>query len=188
MLFFGNIRPYKNVPQLLAAFRGLNRQDVQLMIVGQPGGGIDSRQLEQLAGADPRIQLRLEFVDDHDVPLYLGAADLVVLPFDSILNSGSALLALSFNRPILAPRLGSLPEIQHRVGARWLELYEGRLAPQHLEQAMSLPSNENDTADLSAFDWDVICQQTLELYAAMDTAQSEIAAHRTPPLPGSTAK
>jgi beta-1,4-mannosyltransferase len=164
-LFLGNIRPYKNVPALIKAFRALPQRDIRLVIVGQPGQRMNVDELMQLIAGDKRIQLRLEFVSDREVPIYMGAADAVVLPFDSILNSGSVLLALSFNRAVVAPRLGSLPEIQQRVGARWLNLYDGALSAKHLEAAMQRGvTAEDETVDLSAFDWDTITQQTLDFY------------------------
>lgn len=182
-LFFGNIRPYKNVPRLIEAFRSLERDDVQLLIVGQPGGGMEVGQLMQLVAGDERIHLRLEFVSERDVPIYLGAANVVVLPFDNILNSGSALLALSFNRPVLAPRLGSLPEIQQRVGARWVELYDGALATHHLALALREAAiGEDEVVDLAQFDWDVIGQQTLDFYGATNSADVDIGAQRVAEL------
>lgn len=164
-LFLGNIRPYKNVPSLIEAFRKLPHQDVQLVIAGQLGEMMPAGELDQRVAGDRRIHLSLEFVPDEQVPLYLGAADIVVLPFQTILNSGSVLLALSFNRPVLAPTLGSLPEIQRYVGARWLTLYSGALTTEHLLQAMgSVAHDERDTVDLGAYEWDAIGQRTLELY------------------------
>lgn len=164
-LFFGQIRPYKNVPRLIEAFRALPRQDVQLVIAGRPGAMMRIDELRQLAAGDDRIHLRLEFVPEDQVPHYMGAADVVVLPFESILNSGSVFLALSFNRAVLAPRLGSLPEVQSHVGTRWVNLYDGPLTSAHLLQAMgSGDSDEHDMIDLSFYDWDSIGQRTLEFY------------------------
>lgn len=167
-LFFGNIRPYKNVPRLIEAFRALPGADVQLVVAGQPGQMIQTDELNQLASGDPRIHLRLEFVPDEKVPLYVGASDVVVLPFENILNSGSVFLALSFNRAVLAPRLGSLPEIQSHVGARWVNLFDGPLTTQHLLQTMSTLTtdgiHEHETIDLGVYDWDAIGLQTLDFY------------------------
>jgi len=167
-LFFGNVRRYKNVPLLIEAFRHIPSHSVHLVIAGQPGHGISAEDLSRLCDADERITLRLDFIDDSDVPAYFGAANAIVLPFDSILNSGSVLLALSFNRVVLAPRLGALPEIQERVGARWLRLYDGALTTEHLQQLYTdLPADDPPSdceADLSAFDWNSIADRALELY------------------------
>ncbi|HEY0685405.1 MAG TPA: glycosyltransferase family 4 protein [Steroidobacter sp.] len=164
-VFFGNIRPYKNVPRLIEAFRALPSRDVQLVIAGQPGHMMNIEELKQLAAGDDRIHLRLQFVSEDQVPLYIGASDVVALPFENILNSGSVFLALSFNRAVLAPRLGSLPEIQSHVGARWVNLYDGPLTTEHLARVLSAgDGGEHETVDLSYYDWDSIGQQTLDCY------------------------
>lgn len=176
-LFFGNIRPYKNVPLLLEAFRQLPQQDVQLVIAGQPGHMMETDELQQLAAADPRIRLSLKFVPDDKVPLYVGACDVVVLPFRSVLNSGSVFLALSFNRAVLAPNLGALPEIQSHVGSQWVTLYDGQLTTEHLLQAMATTRiGEHETTDLSAFDWSSISQATAEVYETRTEASGSAGA------------
>jgi glycosyltransferase involved in cell wall biosynthesis len=171
-LFFGNIRRYKNVPLLIDVFRQLEDSNAQLVIAGMPVLGMEAKDLLAQAAGDERIQQHLKFIPDAEVATYLGAADVLVLPFDSILNSGSVLLALSFNRAVLAPRLGALPEIQAEVGPRWLRLYDGALTPQLLAQVkaeQSIPA-EDEVVDLSAFDWDRIGVTTLDFYAAAPTA------------------
>ena len=187
-LFFGNIRPYKNVPLLIEAFRQLPHRDVQLVIAGQPGHMIEPDELRKLAASDPRIRLSLEFVPDDQVPLYVGACDIVVLPFRSVLNSGSVFLALSFNRAVLAPNLGALPEIQTHVGARWVSLYDGQLTTEHLLQAMgSTRIGEHETADLSAYDWKSISQATAELYMSRGHDQQYAERHNANRRDGATA-
>jgi hypothetical protein len=64
-------------------------------------------------------------LDDAELEAAIDGADAVVLPYKTIMNSGSALLALSRNRPVLAPNVGSLPEVRECVGADWLYLYDG---------------------------------------------------------------
>ncbi|WP_129774480.1 glycosyltransferase [Peristeroidobacter soli] len=164
-LFLGHIRPYKNLPALIDAFRKLPHADVQLVIAGQLGHTMRADELQQLVADDSRIRLSLQFVPEEQVPLYVGAADVMVLPFQNILNSGSVFLALSFNRAVLAPDLGSLPEIQSHVGKRWLTLYSGRLQTEHLLQAMgSATIGEDETVDLSAYDWREIGRRTRDFY------------------------
>jgi len=165
LLFFGGIRPYKNVPALLAAFRQVPGEHIQLVIAGLPALGVTAEELQQLAELDPRVSLHLRFISEADVPKFLGAADLVVLPFHSILNSGSVLLALSHDRAVLAPRLGALPEIQAHVGASWLRLYEGDISAAVLAAAVrdGAPP-EDERPDLAAFDWQPIAERTMEFY------------------------
>jgi len=166
ILFFGNVRKYKNVPLLIQAFRGMVGEDVQLIIAGEPGPGVSADEIARLAQGDARIHLHLRFIPESQVPMFFGTADLVALPFDSILNSGSVLLALSFDRMVIAPRLGSLPEIHSKVGSRWLRLYDGPLTTELLEQARAAQSaaGSSQRPDLSAFEWTTIAARTLDLY------------------------
>ena len=53
-----------------------------------------------------------------------------MLPFSDIMHSGSAILALSFNKPVLVPARGSLPELQALVGTDWVRTYVGELTPE----------------------------------------------------------
>ena len=84
--------------------------DARLLICGKPLPARIGRELEERAAADPRIVLRLERIPEEELSRVLRAADVVVLPFRDILTSGSAILALSHGRPVVAPALGCLPE------------------------------------------------------------------------------
>lgn len=165
-LFFGSIRGYKNVPRLLAAFRELPGADVQLVVAGEPVVGMRAADIRAAAGGDPRVHLHLRHIPDEDVPTFFGAADLVVAPFSEVLNSGSVMLALSLNRPVLAPRVGALPDLERAVGARWLRLYDGEIAAPVLAAARAeLERNGRDEAvDLTAFSWPAIAAATVGVY------------------------
>ena len=71
------------------------------------------------------MHLHLRSVPVEDVQAHFAAADLVVLPYRKTLNSAVALLALSFDRPVLVPNAGSMAELQREVGAEWVLIYEG---------------------------------------------------------------
>jgi glycosyltransferase involved in cell wall biosynthesis len=109
-VFFGQIRPYKGVPELVEAFSSLDLPEAELWIVGSPHTDDIEARVTALAASDPRIETRLAFVPDDRIQYYLNAADVLVLPYRKILNSGSAHLGLSFATPIVAPKIGCLPE------------------------------------------------------------------------------
>ena len=90
-----------------------------------------------------------------------------MLPFSDIMHSGSAMLALSFNKPVLVPARGSLPELQARVGAEWVRTYEGELTPAVLTAAVAWAksSDRKLRPDLSSFEWPQIVQATVGLYS-----------------------
>lgn len=110
-LFFGLIRPYKGVRHLIEQFESLDDEDLQLMIVGNPRVTALGEEIRAKAEVNDRISTRLEYIPDREVQLYMNAADVLVLPYQRILNSGSVYLGLSFGKPIIAPEMGCIPEV-----------------------------------------------------------------------------
>lgn len=165
-VFIGHVRPYKNVPALVAEFRRLADPRAVLLVAGRPHAPELRDEVERAAGNDPRVRLELGFVPGRRVQLYLRAADLVVLPYAEILNSGSSLLALSFDRPILVPSKGSLRELQSQVGADWVRTYDGVLDAAVLADGMrwALETRRGDLAPLEMFDWTSVARGTLEAF------------------------
>lgn len=165
-VFMGHLRPYKNVPALVTAFRRLEDPRAVLVVAGRPHAPELRAAVERAAGDDPRVRLYLGFVPGRRVQLYLRAADLVVLPYAEILNSGSSLLALSFDRPILVPGMGSLRELQEQVGADWVRTYDGALGPDVLRDGMrwALGTRRAVAAPLEPFDWSTVARGTLEAF------------------------
>ncbi|WP_052055448.1 glycosyltransferase [Myxosarcina sp. GI1] len=111
ILYFGMVRHYKGINNLIAAFNQIENPNVILLIAGIPFDRDLCAEIEQAARKNPKIQLRLEYIPDEDIQIYMNACDWVVLPYQKILNSGSVLLALSFARPVIAPQKGSIPEL-----------------------------------------------------------------------------
>jgi len=168
LLYFGAVSPYKNVPHLITTFRGAALPDTIMLIAGRPDSK-HGRRVEVAAHGDQRIKLDLRRIPREEVRLLFSAADLVVLPFSDIMHSGSAILALSFNKPVLVPARGSLPELQARVGAEWVRTYEGELTPAILTAATAWAksSDRESRPDLSSFEWPHIVQATVGLYSRL---------------------
>jgi glycosyltransferase involved in cell wall biosynthesis len=167
--FLGLVRPYKNVPHLVRTVRALPAEagEVILLVGGAP---LDSRlagEVREAAGGDPRVRLALEHIPDDEVQRYLRAADLVVLPFKDITNSASALLALSFDRPVLVPARGAMGELQALAGADWVCTYQQDLTPDLLARALDWAAKGPSGAPrLDALEWPEIARQTLRAYLA----------------------
>jgi beta-1,4-mannosyltransferase len=164
--FFGLIRPYKNVPALMRAFKGVADPNAVLVIVGSPSSAALGSAIRALAKDDPRIRLCLSFVSDEEVQTYMRATDLVALPFTEILNSSSAIMALSFDRPVLVPIMGSLGELRDTVGPEWVRLYSGTLTSEELSGALHWATQEGRSAGarLTALDWRVLGERTARAY------------------------
>ena len=181
LLFFGQVRPYKNLPSLIRAFRQLADPAATLLIAGQPASEADRRQVCEAAAADQRVRLDLRLIPEQEVQLYFRSADLVVLPYADILHSGAAMLALCFDRPVLVPRLGAMDELAREVGDRWVAVYTGSLDGGLLARALDWVRAEPRPvrAPLDAFAWPAIAQATLEVYRTV------LAAGRSPSLDSS---
>jgi len=172
LLYLGYISPYKNVPHLVRTFRQLSQtttgssKKVSLLIAGKP----DNTELEQAvrtaAEGTDNIQLHLRFVKDDELQIFFKAADVVVLPFEEILNSGSLLLALSFDRPVIVPALGAVSDWQQQIGADWIKTYQGELTAEILLSRISARQSSLGEAPLESLDWDAIARQTLDAYKA----------------------
>ena len=114
ILFFGTIAPYKGVEYLVSAFERLvaERGDYRLIIAGRPRK--DSEQYwdairMKIHGIDEgRVIRKIEFIPDADTELYFKAADVLILPYTEIFQSGVLFLGYSFGLPVIAADVGSL--------------------------------------------------------------------------------
>ncbi|MBI2883043.1 MAG: glycosyltransferase [Candidatus Methylomirabilis oxyfera] len=112
LLFFGLIRRYKGLPGLLEAMAlVLGKVDCTLLVVGEFYEGKDHcLHLINKLGLAPKVRVVDRFIPDDEVILYFSAADLVVLPYESATQSGIVPIAYAFERPVVATRVGGLPE------------------------------------------------------------------------------
>lgn len=100
--------------------------------------------------------------------MYLRASDIVCLPFKTITTSGSALLALTFGKPIVAPRIGAIQDIPSDVGV----LYDPRnnnALENALAEALSSSSKLFDMSRAAqkysdTLSWDKIATRTFKVY------------------------
>lgn len=169
LLFFGMVRRYKNVSLLIDVFKRVRNDCTHLVIAGPCSDEDLSGELVAATSNHPNIKLFLGAIGTAEVQVYMNAADMVVLPFRDILNSGSAMLALSFNRPLLVPRRGSLPELQKAVGDEWVRTYEGTFACNVLKEGVEwlrARHFQNGHAYLDQYDWRNIAKKTIDNYCS----------------------
>jgi beta-1,4-mannosyltransferase len=162
----GIVRPYKNVPALLEAFREWRDPDAMLIVAGKVlWPGLED-EIRSRAEKDERVRLDLRLLDPAGLRLYLSAADLVVLPYKDILNSGSVLLSLSQDRPLLVPPLGAVLELREAVGPEWVGTYQGPVSGPVLRAGLEWARGNPrpPRAPLDPFDWNPLARQTLEAY------------------------
>jgi glycosyltransferase involved in cell wall biosynthesis len=166
MTFFGRVAPYKGVVPLIRAFRALERLEATLLVAGRPTDREHAERVRAAAAGAPGINLDLSFVPSERVPLVLGAADVVVLPYSEVLSSGSALLALSYDRPVLLPDTPAVRELAGTVGEGWVRPYDGQLTPGVLREALAWgrAAADDTHVPLGGFDWPPIADATLAFF------------------------
>lgn len=153
--YVGLIRRYKGVEDLVAAFTGIEDPAASLHIAGKPSTDDLVEALHDAAGGDPRVTIDPRFLDDEELVHAISAAELIVLPYRHMHNSGTALAALSVDRPVLVPDNEVNRALSAEVGPGWVLLFDGSLTPDALRAALRAPEDRAPRPDLSAREWSV---------------------------------
>ncbi len=167
VLCFGLMRPYKGLDLLLEAWQGID--DAELWIAGMPRMDITSL----VAGAPPNVRFVPRFIGDTELPAYFQRADLVVLPYREIDQSGVLFTALAFGVPLLLSDVGGFPEVAATGAARTFPA--GDVPALHavlLElladpAALSRMAERARAAAAGPYSWDEIARHTLGLYRSL---------------------
>jgi Glycosyltransferase len=182
MLFFGNIAPYKGLEYLVSAFAALlnSERSYRLIIAGRLKGSEGYwKQIQQgiaRSGIRDRVIERIEYIPDEETELFFKAADVLILPYIRVFQSGVLFLGYSFGLPAIASDVGSLKE----------EIIEGETGfvfnPRDLSDLISKISNyfkselfrnlERRRAEIKAYanerySWDKVAAVTTSLYSRL---------------------
>lgn len=167
--YTGLIRRYKGVERLVEVFGPARAEDptLSLTVSGSPTTTELADTLRTLAGNAPGISLDLRYLSDADLVQAVTAAELVVLPYRFMHNSGSALAALSLDRPVLVPDNEVNRALAAEVGDGWVQLFTGDLTTEHLRSALTaVRAADLDRPDLSRRGWQAVAQQHRDAYLA----------------------
>jgi glycosyltransferase involved in cell wall biosynthesis len=171
MLFFGNIRPYKGVEdELLPAFVRLHDKNTRLIIAGRCQDAALAKTISRFAKQHATITFYNGAVPEALVPLYFRAADVACMPFKAITTSGSVILATTFGKPIVAPRLGALKDIPREAGV----LYDPAKKDALLHALQKVTSDAGARSAMSqasrayadTLAWDKLAAKTYAVYRA----------------------
>ncbi len=105
-MYFGLVKPYKGVIELIESFKMLEQKNLYLLIVGKCSDKSYYQQLNTIISDRYNIRIVNKFIPDDEIQFYFNAIDVVVLPFKKIENSGSVILSMGFKKPIIAPKSG----------------------------------------------------------------------------------
>lgn len=152
--YAGLVRRYKNVVGLVTAFGEARKRDpsLTLLVAGKPSG--DGLEAEIRAAAGDGVEFDFRFLGDPDLVRVVTSSELVVLPYRHMHNSGTVLLALSLDRPVLVPANAANEALSDEVGAGWVLGFTGELdGPQLLDAVKDARAPRSDRPDLSRREW-----------------------------------
>lgn len=191
LAFVGMIRRYKGTETLVEAFRSLPDPRLSLSVSGQPSNEELAADLRAVAGEDPRIRFRFAFVDDAELVAAVTEAELVVLPYRHMHNSGGVLTALSLDRPVLVPDNEVNRRLAEEVGPGWVHLFQDELDAEDLQRALDAvtaggPARRAARPDLSRRDWSTAGTDHAEAYQRALVTARGAAIDETVPQPASS--
>lgn len=170
-LNFGMIKPYKGIESLLEIWGKYTdiSEEAYLLVVGRALDEAYGQKITQQIATIKNGKFINEFIPDDQLHLYFSAADVIVLPFNRILTSGSLLLAISYGKPVIAPKCDNLSETLEDAGEF---LYDNASQDGLLEKIhASINANLDNLAEKTyrvgdRLSWSNIAVQTIKTYQA----------------------
>lgn len=163
--YFGLIRRYKGVEELVEVFGAVPGEGLRLTVAGRPSTDELADSVRALAARDPRVSVTLAFLEDAEIAELVGRSELIALPYRDMHNSGGVLAALSLDRPVLVPGNETTEALAHEVGEEWVLRYD-RLTPEVLGAAIARAAalDPDDRPDLRARSWADAGRRHLDAY------------------------
>jgi glycosyltransferase involved in cell wall biosynthesis len=109
ILFFGAVRPYKGLEDLISAFGLLRKNgiDAALLVAGAFWDSPEKYvSIARTLGIEKEIKIINKYIPDEEIPRLFCASDIVVLPHRTATQSAIPLLAFLYNVPIIATSVG----------------------------------------------------------------------------------
>jgi glycosyltransferase involved in cell wall biosynthesis len=169
VLSFGMVRDYKGVDVLLRAFREV--EGAELWIVGRPLN-YSMEPLHELArNVSAKVRFVTRYVTEPEIPAFFRRADLLVLPYRSVDQSGVLYAGLAFGKPMIVSDVGGFREVGEEHGAaRLVPPGDARALAGALSDLLADPQERAAlgaraaAAAAGAYSWDRIARRTLDLY------------------------
>lgn len=188
LLFFGLLRASKGLDLLLRALPAVAAHvpEVRLVVAGDALEPVEPlRALAKELGVDGRVEWRVGYLPEAEIPDVMEAAAAVVLPYRKIESSGVLATALGHGRPAVVADVGSLGETVRELGA-------GAVVPPEDSRALAAACVEllrdpealarayrGTEAAREALSWDRAAEAHERLYEEITAARTRSAATRS---------
>lgn len=117
-LFWGSIKPYKNIELLINIAHEITSKysDTMFVIAGECSNAY-AMELKRIVQDNTRIKLYLQKIEDDELADVIDASDIVVIPLDlkSSINSGTCFVTFSLHKNIICPRIEGLKDFSDEV-------------------------------------------------------------------------
>lgn len=175
VLFFGTLTPSKGLPDLFQAFATVRRHSqARLLVAGFPTKHVDMPKLQAMVtelGLSEVIIFDTRYIPIEEVGAIMDLARVVVYPYRNSTQSGALQVAYRFGRPVIATRVGGLPEAVDEGRSGFLVSPE---APPELAAAiLKIVNNPQLAAEMgeyarhlseTRYAWQPIAAQILAVY------------------------
>ena len=170
ILFFGRIWEYKGLEYLIRAEPWITARvpGARILIAGQ---GEDFSRYTRMMVHPDRFLVHNDFISDQQAEEYLRRASVVVLPYIEASQSGVIPMAYSASKPVVATRVGGLPEmvedgrtgylVPPRESAQLAEAITRLLLDEPLRLQMGANGKHKVEIECSP---DTIARSTMEVY------------------------
>jgi glycosyltransferase involved in cell wall biosynthesis len=111
IIFFGYITYYKGLDILLEAFTRIrSEKKLRLIVAGRPYENYRQALNElQIIYNRENIQFLIRKIEENELPVLFGAADITVIPYREASQSGVLFMSYAFGIPVIAPDIGGFP-------------------------------------------------------------------------------
>ncbi|WP_156479759.1 hypothetical protein [Pseudoclavibacter helvolus] len=130
LVTFGILKPYKSIESGIEYVAGSPKGAIRSYIIR--GAAPDAAYfsfLQSMSLVDERVKLVQGRLDDFSLIAFLSDADIVVLPYRDMYNSGTLLMALSLNRTVLVHRNSITESLREEFGTDWIQFIDERGIP-----------------------------------------------------------
>lgn len=116
ILFFGQIKKVKGLDILIKAFKELikdNKDENLLLLIAGKVWEDEFSNYEKIMGniGSENVRCDIKYIPDEEISWYYCAADINVLPYREVYQSGVVHLACAYEKAVIATNVGSFPEV-----------------------------------------------------------------------------